>query len=35
MGRGDYHDELTVHTIGHTPVTGDTVSEILNFEGSF
>lgn len=34
-GGGRYHDELTVHTICHTPVTGDTVSEILDLESSF
>ena len=35
MSRGIYHDELTVHAIGHATVTGDTVSEILDFESPF
>jgi len=35
MSQGMYHDELTVHAIGHATMTGDTVSEILDFESTF
>lgn len=28
------HDELAVHTVGNTAVTGDGVAEILDLEGA-
>ena len=30
-----YHDKLTIHSVCHSSVAGDTISKILNFEGSF
>lgn len=33
--RGTDHHELTVHTICHAAVSGDRITEILDFEGSF
>jgi len=34
-GFGGDHHELTVHPVCHAAVPGDTMSEILDFEGSF